>query len=72
MAFTACSFGLDDLDRLVELERQDRLRRYSDRSALSEDLSQRAGSCSRPGPDGSTFPAARDGTDDGADSSGSA
>src|SRR6516162_5248532 len=59
------SLCLNDLDGLVELEGQHRLRRHFDRAALRYDLGQ----CASPGAgsDRGTFPAARNGANNGAE-----
>src|SRR5215472_5725192 len=49
-----------------QFERQHRLCRHLD-PAFGHNLTQGSRARARPGPDGSTFPAARDGSDDGAD-----
>src|SRR5215472_4194609 len=60
------SLSLNDLDGLVELERQHRLDRHFDRPALGQDLSQRAASCAGSGSDRGAFPTAGNGADNGA------
>src|SRR5437016_5449 len=72
LGIAARSLGLNDLDGLVELEGQHGLHRHPERSALGQDLSQRATSCAGAGSDRRSLPASRNGPDNGADGSSTA
>src|SRR5262249_53834253 len=66
------SLCLNDLDWLIQLERQHRLRRHFDRAALRRDLTDRAGSSAGSRADRRTFSAARNRTHNGAEGRSSA
>jgi hypothetical protein len=64
--------GCDDVQRLIEAERQDGFDRDANGATLGEDLGERSSTSTGAGPNCCTFAAAGDGSNDGTEHSTSA